>query len=112
VTEAPVSDTPESKSAAPEPTPASGKRSPRQLLPAYDGLKRVEAIAQLLQATPGQDVTTDQISEGLFGKLSAADHKAERKSLNTQLGVIEAKLRPGAISHGQELKGCFSTSNS
>jgi hypothetical protein len=45
----------------------------------------LEAIAQLLQATPNQDVTTDQISEGLFGTLSAVDHKAERKSLNTQL---------------------------
>ncbi len=91
-TEAPVSDTPKPKaapskpkSAAPEPTPASGKRSPRPLLPAYGGLTRVEAIAQLLQATPGNDVSTDQISEGLFGKLSAADHKAKRKSLNTQL---------------------------
>jgi hypothetical protein len=69
--------------AAPE--PASAKRSPRPLLPAYQGLTRLEAIAQLLQTTPGQDVTTDQVSEGLFGKLSAADHKAERKSLNTQM---------------------------
>ncbi len=89
--EAPVSNTPKpnvstpkSKS-EPQPTPASGKRNPRPLLPAYAGLTRVEAIAQLLQATPGQDVTTAQISEGLFGTLSAADHKAERKSLNTQL---------------------------
>jgi len=84
VTEAPVSDTPKPK-APPEPTPASGKRNPRPLLPAYAGLTRVEAIAQLLQTTPGQNVTADQVSEGLFGKLSAADHKAERKSLNTQL---------------------------
>jgi hypothetical protein len=68
-----------------ESAPAMGKRNPRPLLPAYEGLTRVEAIAQLLQATPGQGVTTAQISEGLFGKLSAADHKAERKSLNTQL---------------------------
>jgi hypothetical protein len=68
-----------------EPAPSLGKRSTRPLLPAYRGLTRLEAIAQLLQTTPGQDVTTDQVSEGLFGKLSAADHKAERKSLNTQL---------------------------
>jgi hypothetical protein len=67
------------------PEPASGKRSPRPLLPAYRGLTRLEAIAQVLQATPGEDVTADRISEGLFGQLSAADRKAERKSLNTQL---------------------------
>jgi hypothetical protein len=69
--------------AAPEAEP--GKRSPRPLLPAYQGLTRLEAIAQILQTTPGQDVTTDQVSEGLFGKLSAAEYKAERKSLNTQM---------------------------
>jgi hypothetical protein len=67
------------------PEPASGKRIPRPLLPAYRGLTRLEAIAQVLQATPGEDVTADRISEGLFGQLSAADRKAECKSLNTQL---------------------------
>jgi hypothetical protein len=71
--------------AAPELTPASSKRNPRPLLPAYRGLTRLEAIAQVLQATPGEDVTADRIIEGLFGQLSAADRKAERKSLNTQL---------------------------
>jgi hypothetical protein len=64
---------------------APGKRNIRPLLPAYRGLTRLEAIAQILQTTPGQDVTTEQVSERLFGKLSAAEHKAERKSLNTQL---------------------------
>ncbi|MGA7955310.1 MAG: hypothetical protein WCA07_17500 [Gloeobacterales cyanobacterium] len=77
--------------AAPEPAPVSGKRSPRPLLPAYQGLTRGEAIAQLLQATPGQEVTADGISESLFGKLSATDHKAERKSLNTQLYKGQSK---------------------
>jgi hypothetical protein len=71
--------------ASSEPTPASGKRNPRPLLPAYQGLTRLEAIAQILQTNSGQDVTTEQVSERLFGKLSAAEHKAERKSLNTQL---------------------------
>jgi hypothetical protein len=89
--EAPASDIPKPKASsckpkvAAEPALPSGKRSTRPLLPAYQGLTRLEAIAQLLQTTPGQDVTTDQVSEGLFGKLSAADHKAERKSLNTQM---------------------------
>jgi hypothetical protein len=92
VIEAPASDTPKPKKAntrkpkaTAEPALASGKRSTRQLLPAYRGLKRLEAIAQLLQTTSGQGVTADQVSEGLFGPLSAVDHKAERKSLNTQL---------------------------
>jgi hypothetical protein len=42
-------------------------------------------------------VTTDQVSERLFGKLSAAEHKAERKSLNTQLyqGVVRKLWQKG-----------------
>jgi hypothetical protein len=104
VIEAPASDTPKPKKAntrkpkaAAEPTPASGKRSTRPLLPAYQGLTRLEAIAQLLQATPGQDVTTDQVSEGLFGKLNAVEHKAERKSLSTQMyqGVVRELWQKG-----------------
>jgi hypothetical protein len=99
--EAPASDRPKLKAspsnskATAEPT--SGKRSTRSMLPAYRGLTRLEAIAQLLQTTPGQDVSTDQVSEGLFGKLSAAEHKAERKSLNTQMyqGVVRKLWQKG-----------------
>jgi hypothetical protein len=101
--EAPASDRPKPNAsprkakATAEPAPSLGKRSTRPLLPAYRGLTRLEAIAQLLQTTPGQDVTTDQVSEGLFGKLSAADHKAERKSLNTQMyqGVVRELWQKG-----------------
>jgi hypothetical protein len=80
-----------------EPALVSGKRNTRPLLPAYQGLTRLEAIAQLLQTTPGQDVTTDRVSEGLFGKLSASDNKAERKSLNTQMyqGVVRKLWQKG-----------------
>jgi hypothetical protein len=94
--EAPASDTPKPIAIA-EPALVSGKRSTRSLLPAYQGLTRLEAIAQLLQTIPGQDVTTAQVSEGLFGKLSASDHKAERKSLNTQLyqGVVRELWQKG-----------------
>jgi hypothetical protein len=103
VAEATVSDRSKPKAsdrkpkAAPEAEP--GKRNPRPLLPAYRGLTRLEAIAQILQATPGQDVTTEQVSEGLYGKLSAADHKAERKSLHTQLykGHILKLWQKGAV---------------
>jgi hypothetical protein len=101
--EAPASDRPKPKTsdhkpkAAPEAEP--GKRNPRPLLPAYRGMTRLEAIAQVLQTTPGQDVTTEQVSERLFGKLSAAEHKAERKSLNTQLykGHILKLWQKGAV---------------
>jgi hypothetical protein len=62
-----------------------GKRSPRPLLPAYAGLKRLEAIAQVFESTPGQEVTIDTLAQDLFGNLSAVDHKAERKRLNTLL---------------------------
>jgi hypothetical protein len=96
--EAPASDRPKPKASdrKAKAEPPRG-RSPRPLLPVYAGLKRLEAIAQLLQATPGQDVSTDQVSEGLFGKLSAAEHKAERKSLNTQMyqGVVRKLWQKG-----------------
>jgi hypothetical protein len=101
--EAPPSDRPKPKAspckskATAAPALASGKRSTRPLLPAYWGMTRLEAIAQLLQTTPGQDVSTDQVSEGLFGKLSATEHKAERKSLNTQMyqGVVRKLWQKG-----------------
>jgi hypothetical protein len=62
-----------------------GNRVPRPLLPAYQGLKRLEAIAQVLQSTPGQEVTIDSLIPALFGTLSPAEHKAERLKLKTLL---------------------------
>jgi hypothetical protein len=121
-TEAPVSDTPKppkasnrKAKAAPESDLASGKRSPRPLLPAYEGLRRLEAIAQLLQTTPGEEVTIDALIHGLFGDLSAADHKAERKRLNTllyqgekrklwQKGTAPASYRIGASKNDENIQ--------
>jgi hypothetical protein len=62
-----------------------GKRSPRPLLPAYEGLKRLEAIAKVLEAAPNQEVTIDRIAQALFGDLSTAELKAERLKLKTLL---------------------------
>jgi hypothetical protein len=62
-----------------------GNRNPRPLLPAYQGLKRLEAIAQVLESTPGQEVSIDNLIPALFGTLSPADHQAERKRLKTLL---------------------------
>jgi hypothetical protein len=119
--EAPASNSPKPKAssrkpkATAEPTPTSGKRSPRPLLPAYEGLRRLEAIAQLLQTTPGEEVTIDALIHGLFGDLSAADHKAERKRLNTllyqgekrklwQKGTAPASYRIGASKNDENIQ--------
>jgi hypothetical protein len=71
--------------ATPAMATTSGNRIPRPLLPAYQGLKRLEAIAQVLQSTPGQAVSIDSLSEALFGDLSASDRVLERKRLYTLL---------------------------
>jgi hypothetical protein len=74
------------RAAVPETEPvAQGNRMPRPLLPAYRGLKRLEAIAQVLQSTPSQAMTIDRLIPALFGTLSAAEHKAERLKLKTLL---------------------------
>jgi hypothetical protein len=62
-----------------------GNRLPRTLLPAYQGMKRLEAIAKVLQTTPGQEVTIDSLSQALFGDLSKSDRISERKRLYTLL---------------------------
>lgn len=64
---------------------SKGDRTPRTLMPAYEGMKRLEAIAKAMEATPGEEMTIDSLIQELFGNLSATDHKAERKRLNTLL---------------------------
>lgn len=102
-TEVSVSDIPKTKAsirntkAALE--PALGKRTPRPLLPAYEGLTRLEAIAHILQATPGQEITIDTLTESMFGDLSAAAHKAEVLKLRTLLyqGEKRGLWRKGSV---------------
>jgi hypothetical protein len=75
-----------SRKASPAAEPvAQGSRIPRPLLPAYQGLKRLEAIAQVLQNNPGQETTTDRVILALFGTLSPVERKAEKKKLKTLL---------------------------
>jgi hypothetical protein len=77
---------PSSREALLEKEPISqGSRVPRTLLPAYQGMKRLEAIAKVLQTTPGQEVTIDSLSQALFGDLSESDRISERKRLYTLL---------------------------
>lgn len=87
IAEAPatVSETPKTKvsNRKPEAQPRPGGRTPRELLPAYQGLKRLEAIAQALEAASGKEITIDALIHALFGNLSAAEHKSERLRLKT-----------------------------
>jgi hypothetical protein len=84
--ETPASDRPKPKASdhKAKAEPPSG-RSPRPLLPAYAGLKRLEAIAQVLETSAGEEVSIDALIHALFGELSATDRKAERKRLITLL---------------------------
>lgn len=87
IREVPVRNTPKPPS-TPRNTNTKAKstgRTPRELLPQYQGLKRLEAIAQVLQANPEEAVTVDGIVEMLFGALDAEALKAERRKLRTLL---------------------------
>jgi hypothetical protein len=71
--------------AVPELASALGKRIPRPLQPAYEGLTRLEAIAHILRAKPGQEMTINALTEFMFGNLSTADRKTEVLKLRTLL---------------------------
>jgi hypothetical protein len=102
---------------APEAT-APGNRIPRPLLPAYQGLKRLEAIAQVLQNNPGQEMTTDSLILALFGNLSTVERKAEKKKLKTllyqgkKLKLWQKGIAPSSylIGESQTAKKILSTS--
>lgn len=68
-----------------EPSQSSRKGSSQTLLPAYQGMKRLEAIAQVLDAQRGKEVTIDSLTQALFGDLSTIEHKKERLRLKTLL---------------------------
>jgi hypothetical protein len=69
--------------ATPKSAPTTGKRVPSSLLPAYQGLKRLEAIAKVLESKQGEEVSIDSLIQSLFGDLSPAQHKIERLRLKT-----------------------------
>lgn len=76
---------PKPKQAKAQPSTAVGGRTPRELLPIHQGLKRLDAIAKIFQNHQGQEVTIDTLTEQLFGNLSTEAHKAERLKLRTLL---------------------------
>jgi hypothetical protein len=56
----------------------SKPRSKLKLLPPYDTMSKIDAIAKLMQDHPGEILKTDQIIHHLHGELSTNDLKAER----------------------------------
>lgn len=64
---------------------APSKRNSLTLLPAYQGLKKLDAIAQVLEAARNQEVSIDSVVQTLYGNLSTAEHKAERLRMKTAL---------------------------
>ncbi|WP_404783752.1 hypothetical protein [Altericista sp. CCNU0014] len=71
--------------AAPKSAPSSRKGTSQTLVPAYQGLKRLDAIARVLGDSRGKEVTIDTLTQTLFGNLGAAEHKKERLRLKTLL---------------------------
>jgi hypothetical protein len=63
----------------------ASKRNSLPLLPAYQGLLKLDAIAQALEAERDREVSIDTVVQTLYGNLSAAEHKAERLRMKTAL---------------------------
>jgi hypothetical protein len=63
----------------------ASKRNSLPLLPAYQGLLKLDAIAQALEAEREREVSIDAVVQTLYGNLSAAEHKAERLRMKTAL---------------------------
>jgi hypothetical protein len=63
----------------------ASKRNSLPLLPAYQGLLKLDAIAKVLEAERDREVSIDTVVQTLYGNLSAAEHKAERLRMKTAL---------------------------
>ena len=79
-----------------------GKAKPRTsltLLPAFEGLTKREAIAQVLEQYSGEALHQDTIIQTLYGDLSIADLKAERSRMDTALrtGVKDQKWQKASV---------------
>ena len=87
-TKAPAAQ-PETK---PTTAPAKSRRS-LDVLPAYRGMSKREAIAQVLAAASGEVLHHDTIIQTLYGDLSPQDIKDERVRIKTALltGVKDGK---------------------
>jgi hypothetical protein len=70
---------------APKTEKVASKRNSLPLLPAYQGLLKLDAIAKVLEAERNQEVSIDNVVQALYGNLSAAEHKAERLRMKTAL---------------------------
>ena len=85
--------------AKPTPAPAKSRRS-LEVLPVFQGLKKWEAIAQILAQQSGEVLSQDTIIQMLYGNLSTEDIKAERVRIKTALltGVKDGKWQKASIA--------------
>jgi hypothetical protein len=74
-----------SSKSIPKAEKASSKRNSLTPLRTYQGMKKLDAIAQVLEAARNQEITIDSVVQTLYGNLSAAEHKAERLRMKTAL---------------------------
>jgi hypothetical protein len=70
--------------AKPTTAPAKSRRS-LEILPAYRGISKREAIAQILEQRSGEVLHQDTIIQALYGDLSLEDIKDERVRIDTSL---------------------------
>jgi hypothetical protein len=122
--EAPASDRPEPKAtprkakapttqpkakAKPTTAPAKSRRS-LEVLPAYRGMSKREAIAQILEQRLGEVLHHDTIIQALYGDLSSEDLKKERIRIDTSLhnGVKANKWKKAPVPASYVIKSTAS----
>jgi hypothetical protein len=98
-----------------KPTPAgtASKRNSLPLLPEYAGMKKLDAIAIVLEKNRGEVLHHDTIIQTLYGDLSLADLKDERVRIKTALltGVKNNRWQKSPIPSSYFLKSGSAASN-
>ncbi|MGB8697882.1 MAG: hypothetical protein WCD18_00560 [Thermosynechococcaceae cyanobacterium] len=94
---------PKSKAAIAQAPPTQPRSRDMVLaLPAeYEGLRKIDAVALILESNPGNPIHTDTIIEKLYGHLPEDVHKAEKiRMSNVMARGIKNKLWKRAIAPG------------
>jgi hypothetical protein len=105
-----------SKEPKPEPVaeakPVTVKqRSSLDVLPAFEGLSKLDAIAKVLEQNSGEVLHQDTIIQTLYGDLSPEDLKKERVRIDTSLrnGVKANKWKKAPVPASYVLEAIAST---
>jgi hypothetical protein len=87
------------------------QRSSLDVLPAFEGLSKLDAIAKVLEQHPGEVLHQDTIIKTLYGDLSPEDLKKERVRIDTSLrnGVKANKWKKAPIPASYVLDAIAST---